>query len=212
MKKNFEEILKKSKALLNGENSNSFEYDLFKGSEWYFLFNNIQLKATSKAESKENFKEKFKEKQVIVEHKTLVLFLGDGKKEGEEDLLYKMILAMKLKESEFVRLPLGQELLDCSDLSTDDILTLPSYSALMEQIENLAPAYVVSLGAVSTNILLNSKEKMSAIHGNFFSLRANNWNYQMIPIFHPDFLLINPNMKRTAWMDLQKLMQLLGKI
>jgi DNA polymerase len=82
----------------------------------------------------------------------------------------------------------------------------------MGHIESLAPMYVVSLGAVSTNILLNSKEKMSAIHGNFFNLHANTWNYQMMPIFHPDFLLINPNMKRTAWMDLQKLMQLLGKI
>ena len=34
----------------------------------------------------------------------------------------------------------------------------------------------------------------------------------MVPIFHPDFLKINPKMKRTAWDDLQKVMRMIGKL
>ena len=52
----------------------------------------------------------------------------------------------------------------------------------------------------------------SNIHGQFFEKQYGDTAFSLMPVFHPDFLVINPNMKRTAWADLQKVMERVGKI
>ena len=83
-------------------------------------------------------------------------------------------------------------------------------SNLYREMYFLKPRVVVSFGAFTTNILLGRKEKISAIHGQFLKQTikfSNNesFTFLIVPIFHPEFLLINPKMKRAAWEDLQKI-------
>ncbi len=141
-----------------------------------------------------------------------VLFLGDSYNGEGEDLLGKMISAMKLKDNEFFRYPLESDLEDVEDLAGNLENPSPETAKLLAVIAEKRPKVVVSLGATITNILLGKREKLSGIHGQFFEKKTGDCNYSLMPIFHPDFLIINPNMKRTAWIDLQKVMERVGKI
>jgi hypothetical protein len=141
-----------------------------------------------------------------------VLFLGDSYNGEGEDLLGKMISAMKLKDNEFSRYPLESALEDVEDLAGNLENPSPETAKLLAVIAEKRPKVVVSLGATITNILLGKREKLSGIHGQFFEKKTGDCNYSLMPIFHPDFLIINPNMKRTAWIDLQKVMERVGKI
>lgn len=218
MEKKFNHLLKISKALEGPYKT--FEFDLFKDSNWFLSMNDLDLNAdvfhpmdiipadisiepikVNQSENESNF---------LID----LLFIGDTfKKESEgEDLLAKMIQAMKIAPDRFERLPFDEsleELLEHPPLENNYPAELES---LITTIASKRPRYVISLGAIATNLLLNRREKMSAIHGKFFKLVAHDFEYQLVPIFHPDFLIINPNMKRTAWIDLQQVMQALGKI
>jgi hypothetical protein len=201
MEKFFQDLLKKTKAIENGTHamSHTFEYDLFKKTAW--ILDDSKRMAKIEAEYLPTV-----ETKEVNDFKLSVLFVGDTFLEGE-DLLAKMIVAMKLKNDEFYRLK------SHVDADFDD----PAIKGeIFEKILGLKPQLVISLGASVTHLLLDRKEKMSGIHGKFFSLSSSNHegeihNYKLMPLFHPDFLLINPNMKRTAWIDLQKVMELLGK-
>lgn len=211
--------------------THSFAGDLFKDSSWYFsrpededlLVNDLvtQNQVIGKpAQSKANqaivtpLKEVAKT-DVKIDHDGLfALFVGDSfREEKGEDLLGKMIVAMKLLPHEFKRISFNENLENIENLSEN--LTSPTLETteIFTAIEKNQPMVVISLGATLTNILLGKREKLSTIHGQFFNLTTpGTYNYQLMPIFHPDYLLINPNMKRTAWIDLQKVMKVIGKI
>jgi hypothetical protein len=119
------------------------------------------------------------------------------------DLLGKMIFSMKLNDGEFLRAPLVGK-------SDSEIL-----ENTLKEIIFFKPEVVITLGAVATNILYGKKEKLSKVHGSEFDrqikLEKSQIDFKLFPIFHPDLLQINPSMKRTAWIDLQKIMKKLGK-
>ena len=120
---------------------------------------------------------------------------------NNSELLGKMILAMKLEEGQFLRSSLvGKD----NDEQLKNILN---------EISIFRPDVVVTLGAISTNLLYGKKEKLSKIHGQSFertiSLKDNELLFKFVPVFHPELLEINPSMKRTAWIDLQKIMEML---
>ncbi len=133
--------------------------------------------------------------------------LGDAKENQEDlrasELLDKMISAMKLESNTFLKL-FNQSKLASSGSEFDE---------LMKGIIDSKPDYIVSLGAIATNTLLGRKEKLTKVHGQFFPLKLHQneefHEVKLMPLFHPDFLLINPNMKRAAWTDLQKIMSAL---
>ncbi len=81
---------------------------------------------------------------------------------------------------------------------------------LQREILQLRPAVVATFGAAATNLLLAKKEKLANIHGQMFDYPVEggdgSFTTKLVPLFHPEFLLINPNMKRTTWPDLQKIM------
>lgn len=141
-----------------------------------------------------------------------VLFLGDSYAGEGEDLLGRMIGAMKLTNGEFFRYPLLEALENVSDLASNLENPDEATKTLFSFIAEKRPKVVVSLGATVTNILLGRREKLSGIHGQFFDKQVGDCHFSLMPVFHPDFLLINPNMKRTAWIDLQKVMERVGKI
>ena len=119
--------------------------------------------------------------------------------ESEQDLLGKMISAMNLKKGEFARVPL---------IEGDNVL-----SSLAEFISYFKPKVVVTLGAKATNTVLEKKVKLSAVHGDMtkksFPIQGGEIVVDICPLFHPQFLEINPSMKRTAWIDMKKVMDLL---
>lgn len=124
------------------------------------------------------------------------------RKEAAE-LFYKMIKAMKLRDEEFVISAVGVE-------SDEQISYLEE---LNDEISFFKPELVISLGAVATQKLLQNRERLAKIHGQFFTSKTTNnqqFSYQLMPLFHPELLLINPNMKKTAWIDMQKAMSELG--
>lgn len=229
MEKKFDDLLKKIKAhkSLELEASKTFEFNLFSEGEWFIFMNEWDDDLKKDTELKvhnANLETKVKESVSIQTEisneenavflnpnsKIKILFIGDTFNGEGEDLLHKMITAMKLLPEEYKRIPLDTEL-EQVDFDDSAYANQPSYKRLIALINNEAPVFVISLGAIVTNCLISRREKMSTIHGKYFKLNANDYEYQLMPLFHPEFLLINPNMKRTAWIDLQKVMQSLGK-
>ncbi|MAE58657.1 MAG: hypothetical protein CME69_07240 [Halobacteriovorax sp.] len=117
-------------------------------------------------------------------------------RESSHDLLGKMIMAMGLKEGDFVRAPL--------------IKIGEPYENAIRFIQFFKPKVVISLGATATNIILKEKLKLSNVHGQLsaqsIEINGETLQFSICPLFHPELLEINPNMKRTAWIDMQKVM------
>lgn len=217
MEQQFKKLLLKSKALKEQKDPlfKSFEGALFKDSAWFFHFQDREIDLVKTEHSPMKINETAVARiptKPSLSPLSEVLFVGDTFGGDGEDLLGKMIAAMKLTDTEFFRYPMDEELEEINDLAKN--LEHPSLATqkLYEAIIKKRPKVVVSLGATVTNILLGKREKLSTIHGQFFQQRQGDCVYSLMPIFHPDFLLINPNMKRTAWIDLQKVMESIGKI
>ncbi|MEW5702510.1 MAG: uracil-DNA glycosylase [Candidatus Zixiibacteriota bacterium] len=72
---------------------------------------------------------------------------------------------------------------------------------LAEQIRLLAPMYIVALGRIAAQILLDTKTPISKLRGRFYDFGAA----RLLVTFHPAALLRNPEWKRDAWEDLKLL-------
>lgn len=190
----FKNIFKKAKAIRDGAHpiGKTFEGAIFSEGSWYLSLQDIEV-------SEAVIPEVVTAVSPIVLDASLsdVLFLGDTFSGIGEDLLYKMIQAMNLGKNAVQRIPFDEN--------------LDTRRELMAAISGHRPQIVVSLGAIVTNMLLEKKEKLSTIHGQLIPQETTDWKYLLMPLFHPEFLLINPNMKRTAWNDLQKIMEFLKK-
>ncbi len=212
MTKNIGDYSKKIKAMKSIETpfSKSFEAQIFKGQEWYLsLIDQGQFQISPAKRSTTASLEEIKKVEVDLQGKKVV-FLGDtfDASSNQEDLLAKMMSAMKLNSENLIRMKINSEL---ESISTKGHETHPQFINLMNELKELKPDVVVTLGAAATHLLLNKKEKLSSIHGQIFPYQWNDFKTFFCPVFHPDFLLINPNMKRTAWMDLLKVLEFLGK-
>lgn len=226
MENKFKNILKISKAWETQETqlSKTFYGDIHKDSSWFFSINNLDEIETKKIENVSSVKKvevlaapKVENKSHLInpKFKLRALFIGDTQDDKSEDLLGKMISAMKLEAEEFVRVKFDEKLEDVTDVALN--LNTPSQEsqALFLEIKKHQPQIIITLGATVSNILLGRREKLSTIHGQFYTFESpvlNTGTYQFMPLFHPDYLKINPNMKKAAWVDLQKVMKLIGKI
>jgi len=195
----FKNILKKSKAIESGTDpiGKTFEGALFQDSSWYLALQDFKVSAAVIPETRTLVNNLESAQERTQDSLCDVLFLGDTFNGSGEDLLHKMIVAMHLGQDKVVRVPFDE--------------SVDTRQELLGSISINRPKVVVSLGAIVTNILLEKKEKLSSIHGQLIPEETSHWKYLMMPLFHPEFLLINPNMKRTAWNDLQKIMELLKK-
>lgn len=118
------------------------------------------------------------------------------------DLLSKMIQAMNL-DVPIRRLFINKD----SDRASKVWKNILSYF-LQHSYTQLT---IVTMGAFTANLALGKKERLSKIHGKSFEQLyfrdQQKLNVTLFPLFHPDILQINPNMKRSAWIDLQKVMK-----
>ena len=79
---------------------------------------------------------------------------------------------------------------------------------LHAQIASVAPRIIVALGRPASNQLLGTDAPISALRGRFHDRNG----IQIMPTFHPAYLLREPDRKREAWSDLQLVMAELARL
>ncbi len=74
---------------------------------------------------------------------------------------------------------------------------------LRKQLEVIRPGLICALGTFAARTLLQTEEKISLLRGRFHRYQG----IQVMPTYHPAFLLRNPNFKRDVWEDMKKIKQ-----
>jgi DNA polymerase len=72
-----------------------------------------------------------------------------------------------------------------------------------QQLQILRPEYIVCLGAISAHSLLKTKLSIGRLRQRFHQYHES----KVLVIYHPAYLLRNPEAKKAAWADLQMLMR-----
>ena len=144
-----------------------------------------------------------------------ILFVGEGPGRDEDlqgrpfvgragQLLTKIIEAMGHKRSDVYianivkcrppnnRNPLPDEIQHC-------------FPYLLRQIKAIKPRVICTLGKFASQTLLNTETTISSLRGKFHDFNGIN----LMPTFHPAFLLRNMNYKKEVWEDVQKIMEFL---
>jgi DNA polymerase len=121
-------------------------------------------------------------------------------------LLTKMIEAMGLRRDEVYI----ANVLKCRppgnrDPQPDEVESCEPF--LFQQIASIQPKVIIALGAFAARTLLKTQEPISKMRGRLYDYRGA----QLIPTFHPSFLLRSPGYKREAWEDLKTALGLLGR-
>lgn len=145
-----------------------------------------------------------------------IMFIGEapGADEDEQGLAFvgragqlvtKMIAAMGFQREEvFIA-----NILKCRP--PDNRAPTPEEMAicipfLKQQIAEVKPKVIVALGATAVLGLLNLTG-ISELRGKWLSFEG----IDLMPTYHPSYLLRNPVMKRVAWQDLQAVLKRLGR-
>lgn len=71
---------------------------------------------------------------------------------------------------------------------------------LLREIASVQPEVIVVLGNTATRNLLETKQGITRLRGNFQDYRG----VPVMPTFHPAYLLRDPSKKRETWDDLKK--------
>lgn len=79
---------------------------------------------------------------------------------------------------------------------------------LNEQLELIAPRVIIALGATAVQGLLGTNEGIMRMRGKWKSYRGR---IDVMPTFHPAYLLRTPAAKREVWEDLQEVLRRLGR-
>ncbi len=145
-----------------------------------------------------------------------LVFLGeapgaDEDRQGEPfvgaagQLLTKIIEAMKLSREEVYilntlkcrppgnRNPLELELRNCCDFS-------------IRQLEILQPEFICCLGSIAAKTLLNTKQSIGRLRGQFYKWRGS----RVLATYHPAYLLRSPDAKKHVWNDMKLIMAEMG--
>ena len=146
-----------------------------------------------------------------------ILFIGEGPGQDEDlqglafvgasgQLLTKMIRAMGLGRDEvFIA-----NIVKCRPPGNrapqpDEVSACLPY--LREQIRLIRPKVIVALGAVCVKSLLDPRAMITRIRGKWMTYD----DIDVMPTFHPSYLLRCPGEKRLAWDDLKAVLKKLGR-
>lgn len=77
---------------------------------------------------------------------------------------------------------------------------------LEAQIMAVNPRVIIALGRIAAHTLLDTATPISRLRGNFYTYKGIN----IMPTFHPSYLLKNLSKKREVWEDIKKVMEYLG--
>ncbi|QSQ25281.1 uracil-DNA glycosylase [Pyxidicoccus parkwayensis] len=146
-----------------------------------------------------------------------LVFVGEGPGENEDlqgvpfvgaagELLTKMIEAMGFRRDDVYICnvvkcrPPGNR-----NPEPDEIAACEPF--LRAQLAAIQPKVVVALGKFAAQTLLRDSTPITRMRGNWRTYEG----IQLMPTFHPAYLLRSPAEKRKAWEDLQAVMKVLGK-
>lgn len=115
------------------------------------------------------------------------------------ELFQKMVQAMKLQPHEYALTALKDA---AGDKTSEE---------LFEEAHWWQARFVVPLGAQACQTLLGARDRLATIHGKSFTLAKLQSGSEVMPLFHPGVIATNANMKKSTWLDMQKIMQSLGK-
>jgi len=79
---------------------------------------------------------------------------------------------------------------------------------MFRQVESIRPRVICCLGAVAAQTVLGTKTAVGKLRGRFHDYRG----IQVMPTWHPAYLLRNPAAKRDVWEDVRKIRALLDEI
>jgi uracil-DNA glycosylase family 4 len=77
---------------------------------------------------------------------------------------------------------------------------------LLRQIETIKPKVIVALGTFAAHTLLRTDAPISKLRGQFHEYHGA----QLLPTFHPAYLLRSPEKKRDVWDDMKKVRAVLS--
>ncbi|MCM3880603.1 MAG: uracil-DNA glycosylase [Vicinamibacterales bacterium] len=77
---------------------------------------------------------------------------------------------------------------------------------LFRQIDTIKPRVIVALGTFAARSLLKTDAPISRLRGRVYDYRGA----QLVPTFHPAYLLRNPSCRRDVWDDMKKVRSLLN--
>ncbi len=86
----------------------------------------------------------------------------------------------------------------------DEVATCQPF--LFRQIDSIRPSVIVALGTFAAQALLETKDPISRLRGRVWKCRG----VDLVPTFHPAYLLRNPGSKRDVWADMKVVMSLLA--
>jgi DNA polymerase len=146
-----------------------------------------------------------------------ILFIGEGPGADEDtqgrpfggeagQLLTKMIGAMGYtRENIFITNIVKCRAPGARIPSPEEISTCSAY--LRAQIKLIKPKLIVALGKVAIEGLLNKPVAITRLRGTWCKYEG----IDMMPTFHPGYLLKSPGKKRETWADMQAVLAKLGK-
>jgi uracil-DNA glycosylase family 4 len=79
------------------------------------------------------------------------------------------------------------------------------YSFLLGQISAIQPKIICALGTFAAQTLLKTERKITALRGKAYDQDG----IQVIPTYHPAYLLRNPDKKRDVWEDMKRISDLM---
>jgi uracil-DNA glycosylase family 4 len=117
------------------------------------------------------------------------------------ELFLRMIKAMGLDDNSFL----------LSAIKFDQLgEEIDYFETLKSEVLFFKPKLIITLGAQATNTVLKLKSRLKDIHGQFYDLKiksdTSEETFEVMPLFSPTLLQTAPNMKKTAWKDMQKAM------
>ncbi len=150
--------------------------------------------------------------------KTNLMFVGEAPGKDEDlsgqpfvgragQLLTKMIQAMGLdREQVFIANILKCRPPENRNPNLYEIEQCSTY--LKQQIILIQPKVLCALGSFAAKTLLETESPISRLRGQIHKYEG----IDLVPTFHPAYLLRNPSMKKKTWEDLQLIMELLKNV
>lgn len=83
---------------------------------------------------------------------------------------------------------------------------------IRRHIELFEPKLIISVGGTSASTLLNTKSGITKLRGKWQEYIMSGTTVPIIPIFHPDYLLRQPQFKKHTWHDLLAIKAKIGEL
>ena len=163
-----------------------------------------------------NYRCRFGEIDLIMRDGAALVFIGEAPGHDEDvqgepfvgaagQLLNRIIAAIGLRREQVYIL----NIIKCRppqnrNPQPDEIAAC--WPILQAQLACLRPRIICALGTFAAQTLLQTEERISRLRGRFHRLG----DIQVMPTYHPAFLLRNAQYKRAVWEDMQLIQRTLG--